>query len=532
MRSFSSYGPVNPKLHYYVPRKKLLDFIFKQLIGNNPEEGGHYLTVWAPRQTGKTWAMREILFRLRENEQFDVVKINLEVLKTQQDTGLILQYIEKQMACDLNLDVMGTDTPEKFEALFSKKRLQKPLILILDEFDALPEEAISVIVAVFRNIYNIRQDQLDLPSQEKKYLLHSVALIGVRSVLGVENAKGSPFNVQRSVHIPNLTFEEVEALFRWHEQESGQKVDQEVIERLFYETKGQPELTCWFGELLTKGWEQFRISKDMPINVWLFKKAYAAATYILPNNNILNIISKAKQEPYKNTLLNLFRTDEKMLFAYDDDILNYLYMNGVIDLDEADGKVYVKFPSPFIHKRLFSYFVREISGETGRLYDPLEDIDNAVTKDELNIRNIVMLYNQYLIKNRDWILKNAPRRSDMRIYEAVFHFNLYKYLSDFLESFKGEIYPEFPTGNGKIDLIVKYAGKIYGLEVKTFRNRPAYAEALKQAALYGKQLGLKEISLIFFIESIDDENQKKLETDYDHLETGVTVMPVFVETGN
>ena len=101
-------------------------------------------------------------------------------------------------------------------------------------------------------------------------------------------------------------------------------------------------------------------------------------------------------------------------------------------------------------------------------------------------------------------LKNASRRSDLRIYEAVFHFNLYRYLSGFMESFKGEIYPEFPTGNGKIDLIVKYAGKTYGIEVKTFKNRPAYAEALTQAALYGKEPGLKEISLVFFIESIDE----------------------------
>jgi hypothetical protein len=36
-----------------------------------------------------------------------------------------------------------------------------------------------------------------------------MALIGVRAVLGVENVKGSPFNVQRSVHIPNLTHDEV-----------------------------------------------------------------------------------------------------------------------------------------------------------------------------------------------------------------------------------------------------------------------------------------------------------------------------------
>jgi hypothetical protein len=42
------------------------------------------------------------------------------------------------------------------------------------------------------------------PRPRKDYLLHGMALIGVRAVLGVENVKGSPFNVQRSVHIPEF----------------------------------------------------------------------------------------------------------------------------------------------------------------------------------------------------------------------------------------------------------------------------------------------------------------------------------------
>ena len=49
---------------------------------------------------------------------------------------------------------------------------------------------------------------------------------------------GSPFNVQQSMHIPNLTFEEVQGLFADYERESGQKVEPEVVERLFYETRG------------------------------------------------------------------------------------------------------------------------------------------------------------------------------------------------------------------------------------------------------------------------------------------------------
>ena len=40
----------------------------------------------------------------------------------------------------------------------------------------------------------------------------------------------------------------------------------------------------------------------------LFEGVYAAALNLLPNNNILNLISKAKQEPYKSLVLELFQT--------------------------------------------------------------------------------------------------------------------------------------------------------------------------------------------------------------------------------
>ena len=536
MRRFSSYGPVDKETNYYAPREELIAYALKQLIGGNPERGGHYITVWAPRQAGKSWIMREILWLLQKNERFDVLKINLEHLKTEKDVNVILSAIAEEILQDLNkdniLNKILIDSAKKFQSIFEKKVLNKPLILIFDEFDALAEDAISSIVGVFRNIYNMNRDQLHLPLEERKYLLHSVALIGVRSVLGIENAKGSPFNVQRSVHIPNLRFEEVEEMFRWHEKESEQTIDQEVIDRLYYETKGQPGLTSWFGELLTEGCHLFEVEKDKHIDMRFFQRVYNAAIAALPNNNILNIISKAKQDPYKDIVLSMFKTDEKLPFKYDEFEHNFLYMNGVIDIEEtAEIKQYMKFSSPFVQKRLFNCFANQITGFVGTLYDPFEDIEDAINETGLNVKNIMKRYRTYLLKNRDWLLKNAPRRSDMKIYEAVFHFNLYMYLSSFINRFHGEIYPEFPTGNGKIDLIIKYKEKTYGIELKTYTDRPAYKDALQQAAKYGKQLGLKEISLIFFVESIDDENRKKYETDFEDEETGVKVEAVFVATG-
>jgi len=71
-------------------------------------------------------------------------------------------------------------------------------------------------------------------------------------------------------------------MFKWHKKESGQRVEQEVIRQLYYETNGQPGITCWFGELLTEGWEKLPVTKDMPIDMELFKKIYAAAEAVLP----------------------------------------------------------------------------------------------------------------------------------------------------------------------------------------------------------------------------------------------------------
>jgi hypothetical protein len=536
MRKFSSYGPINTKLSYYAPRTELIERAVLQLLGENPDEGGHYITVWASRQTGKTTTLKEALFKLREDKRFDVLKINLEHLKFEENVGNVLNSIGKWILKKLEITSFKDkriDTLDMFQAIFAKGVLKKPFILIMDEFDALAEDVISAIVGALRNIYTIRQDQSDKSTEEKDYLLHSVALIGVRSVLGIENTKGSPFNVQRSVHIPNLYFKEMEKMFKWHEKESKQSFDQKVIERLFYETKGQPGLISWFGELLTEGCHLFTVKEDKHIDSVFFERVYNTAISALPNNNILNIISKAKQEPYKNIVLDMFKTDEKLNFKYDDKAHNFLYMNGVIDIEKTvDGKHYMKFPCPFVQKRLFNYFSNEISKYIGKLYEPFEDLDDAITDDSLNIRNIMKRYRVYLIKNWDWTFKDAPRRSDMRIYEAVFHFNLYMYLSSFMQRFKGEVYPEFPTGNGKIDLIVKYAGKTYGIELKSYTDKRGYKEALKQAAKYGKQLNLEKISLIFFVEYIDDENRKKYEIDFDDPETSVKVMPVFVETGN
>jgi len=192
---------------------------------------------------------------------------------------------------------------------------------------------------------------------------------------------------------------------------------------------------------------------------------------------------------------------------------------------------------------LFNYFARELYREDIQyLSDPFEDLSDTITEDNLNIRRLLQRYEQYLQANRELVLKDAPRRqNDLRVYEAVFHFHLYFYLASFLRIYEGQVQPElnvadsvtsFPTGNGTIDLLIRYAGQLFGLELKSFASQAAYRKALTQAAKYGQQLEVTEIWLVLFIDKVDETNRQKFEKDYVDGETGVIVHPQFVQIQN
>ena len=528
MRKFCSYGPLDTELHYYVPRETLVNQALTQLVGEKPEKGGHYITVWAPRQTGKTWIMNQVERRIRARygERFAVVDFSLGSLRGLAPDGEpgvsdFPRELEKLLQMVLPETVGQIESWLDFQGLFSRRDglWDRPVILIIDEVDTLHPAYLDLMVAQFRDLY----------LQRERNFLHGLALVGVQAVLGMESERGSPFNVQRSVHIPNLTPDEVEEMFRWYERESGQMVEDEVIERVYYETRGQPGLVSWLGELLT---ESYNPGLDKPLDGATFRRVYWDAVSVLPNNNVLNIINKARQDGYRDTVLDLFRTTKKVPFNFDDPRLNYLYLHGVIDWEDEGDKRYARFSSPFVQKRLFNYFTREIFPHTGRPYAPFEDLSAIITDESLDLPNLLRRYERYLRENRGWLLRNVPRRkSDMRPYEAVFHFNLYAYLFRFLEHRAARVWPEFPTGNGKIDILIEYAGQRYGLEVKSYLDAYEYRRAVGQAARYGRSLGLGEITLAFFIEAIDDDNRARYEVTHHDEETGVTVRPVFVETG-
>ncbi len=206
---------------------------------------------------------------------------------------------------------------ESFSSLFDSVKgiFDRPVILFIDEFDSLPSIVIDRLVTLFRDMY-LKRDS---------YLLHGLALIGVRAVLGAESERGSPFNVQRSLHIPNFTKAEVFDLFGQYMEECGQKVEADVKEKVYESTRGQPGLVCWFGELLT---EKYNPGNDEVIDGKAWRRVYNKALSKEWNNTLLNLIKKAKGK-YESNVVNLFAKSD-IEFNLRAEWCNYLYLTGAI----------------------------------------------------------------------------------------------------------------------------------------------------------------------------------------------------------
>jgi len=511
MRTFHSYGPVDSTEHYCVDRKELLNQCTRQLVGSI-EKGGHYFTIWGARQTGKTWIVEQSVNKISRQykDQFRVAYLSMQGFADDEQTNFsdrFFDYWPGLIEDEFHLKTGKITSWNEWLDLFNKQRgiFDTPVILLIDEFDKLHTQLINQLVSLFREMYLKRNN----------YCLHGLALIGVRSVLGVDNKSGSPFNIQRSLHIENLTFGEVKDMFDQYQEESGQQIEPDVIEALYQETQGQPGLIGWFGELLTKKYNEAP-SQILDLNQW--HHVYVCACEIEHNNTVLNMISKARND-YKSSVIKLF-TDANIHFSFDYDWCNYMYMHGIISYEKSGDihKPYhvCRFSSPFIQKRLYNAFLGEIKESQDRsmlAVDPLDALDDVTSGSTLNLPALLNRYKDYLMRLKEKGLNpwhNQPRRkTDYHLTEAVGHFHLYHWLQMALEG-EGSVSPEFPTGNGKVDLHIIYEGKKGIIEVKSFTNLKASIRARKQAAAYAKQTGYPDVTIAMFAPFTDENVLKQL----------------------
>lgn len=524
MRRFYSYGPVNCKDHFCVPRTEIIQKCADQLIGNIDREG-HYFTLWAPRQTGKTWIMRQVKDEIlrKYKDRFIIGTMSMQAIIVDNDRpDDIFQWIPLLINNTFKIDIDTPDNWSEWASLFHKKAglFDRPVILFIDEFDKIPPNVIDRFVNLFRAMY------LDRDS----YLLHGLGLIGVRSVLGVESHRGSPFNVQRSLHIPNFSYNETAELFHQYIEESGQEIASEVIDNVYEATRGQPGLVCWFGELLT---EKYNPGISHTIDNTLWQRVYNRALHLEWNNTILNLIKKARSE-YQSYVMDLFASSE-IPFSLDRQWCSYLYMNGIIDsellVDNRGVEVYAcRFSCPFVQKRLYNALTYDVIGEKTPIppLDLLDTLEDVFQGSDLNLKVLLERYKDYLKRLKSKGLnpwKGQPRRADLHYTEAVGHFHLYMWLQRAIGN-DCVISPEFPTGNGKVDLHLRCAEGEGIIEVKSFTRASDIKRFKNEAAKYAENLNKGSVTIALFVPTEEEHILEQF--SFEEIINNVTVTVVAI----
>ncbi|WP_446007983.1 hypothetical protein [Candidatus Electrothrix sp.] len=531
MRHFHSYGPVDCRYHFCVQRTGLIAQGVEQLVGI-PEQGGHYFTIWAPRQTGKTWLMRQLKKTIAEQypEQFALLHFSLGGLR-----GVGVARDEGTDAVQFPTD-LGELVQECFPGapsvagwkdlrqLFSKEHgiWDQPLILLIDEVDTLPPLLLDALVAQFRELYLARENNH----------LHGLALVGVRAVLGIESRRGSPFNIQKSLHVPNFSFAETAELYRQYQEESGQEIDPQLVEKVHRVTNGQPGLVSWFGELLT---ETYNPGPDRRIGPETWEMVWHKARFAEPNNTVMNLIAKARIPEYQPFLLNLFSRSD-LPFSFHDPICNYLYLHGIIiseTIRNGTGELteICSFSSPFIQTCLYHALSREILNDRKAILalPPLDDLADVFSGPQLDLPALLQRYKDYLYRLKEqgvnpW--KEQPRRrADLHLTEAVGHFHLFSWLQEAITR-RCVVSPEFPTGNGRVDIHLRCDERRGIIEVKSFTDRYQIAADQKQAAEYSADLGLDSVTVALFIPVLEEDVLKQLSST--EVVEGVTVSVIAI----
>ena len=254
MRFFNTTGPVAAADHYHVPPLERWDLEeIRRLVREK-----RYFVLHAPRQTGKTTALLAFRDLLNAEGGHRCVYVNVEGAQAaREDVEQAMRTVLNELATRAR-DALGDDSLDEIwpavlvkagphsalrESLTRWSRAsRKPLVLLVDEIDALVGDSLLSVLRQLRAGYDMRPGGFP----------QSVVLCGVRDVRdyrihsGSANTMvsgGSAFNVKaESLRMGDFTRDEMADLLGQHTAETGQAFTDGALETAWAQTRGQPWL--------------------------------------------------------------------------------------------------------------------------------------------------------------------------------------------------------------------------------------------------------------------------------------------------
>ena len=486
MRTFGTQGPVDPNRNYIVNRsEKIEDFIHRV-------KEGRYIVIFAPRQTGKTTFFQRALDILSREEKNDFpIQLNFEVYGDCTASvfynGLYEDILEE---IENTFQQRGQSPPEtltqflrnaeitdhlsmqrffrRFGNLLNAEFGEQRVILIIDEFDGIPSEAVRGFLHALRRIY-LTTTPAKCP--------HSVSIIGVKSIHQLNYDRSiSPFNIQDELNLPNFTSEEVHDLLRQYTDEVGQAFAPEVIDTLYSQTAGQPFLVNRFAQIITT---ELDIPKTETIGMAHFATAH---TRLLDerNANIDHLLSNIRRNAHFETvLMQIVSYENSVRFNPDNDIIDELATYGVIKRGD-DRRC--EIVNPIYLYRILQAFKPIVNGLERDYFPQGASESEYLTPDgHIRMQRLLDNFSDFVARAGFRILQvpDTPQ-------EFIGQHLLFAYLDQFVESVTGAMYMEVPTGRGRIDLLILHNGRKYIIETKIWGSDRHYQAGKKQLAAYMK----------------------------------------------
>ena len=341
MRFFNTAGPNIPEDHYTLPPLSRFDLAeVERLIARK-----RYFVLHAPRQSGKTTALLALRDRLNSAGTYRCVYANAEVGQSaREDVDAAMRTLIGEIALEAEFTLGDRFVYEHSqEALTSRGghgalaevlgrwagAAPKPLVLLLDEVDALVGDSLIALLRQLRAGY----------ARRPRGFPQSIILCGVRDVRDYRIHSradraivtgGSAFNIKtESLRLGDLSEDEVQALYAQHTAATGQVFEPEALARVWALTQGQPWLTNALGYELCFRNEDAQ-DRSRPITGTLVDAAKEAL--ILRRDTHLDQLSDKLQEERVRRVIEPILAGREEAASIPSDDLQYVADLGLIRL--------------------------------------------------------------------------------------------------------------------------------------------------------------------------------------------------------
>jgi hypothetical protein len=510
---FNTAGPIKPELHYYIPSSQRLDWEEIWHLINSQK----YFLLHAPRQTGKTTALLEMMQALNKEDRYSVLYINIEgaqAARNDIEAGISTVCSVLASAADVYLnDTRLRDwMDEKSRSLSPQDRFRsmleyysrisaKPIVLFIDEADALIGDTLVSLLRQIRSGY----------AQRPEAFPQSIVLCGVRDIKdyrihvsgGDIITGGSAFNIKaKSLNIGNFNESETECLLLQHTTATGQAFTQDILPELWEDTKGQPWLVNALAYEMTY---EDKNARNRNTTIRLEQYQAARERLILSRATHLDQLSDKLQEPRVHKVIAALLSTEQTELQISRDDMEY-----VSDLGLIRRKPYLQIAN-CIYQEIIPRELISVTQDT-----MVQELAWYQSEDHrLDMKKLLAAFQQFFRENSEiWIERFQYKEAGPQLLMQAF---LQRILNG-----GGRLHREYGLGRKRTDLLIEWPLNteegFYGplqrivIELKILRGNleTLLPTALAQTYEYADKSKADEAHIVIFNQTPDTPWDQKI----------------------